>query len=136
MMPTIPQYSPEDWQEEVGDLVRNHFGEASLFDCGERIARVIEESFELGQAVEMPKAPIEPIAAHVYRRPAGSLKQEAAGLVVTLFAFAYAHGFDLLTETRKEIDRILSVPVEVSRQKQTLKAQAGIARMPCQEWKG
>lgn len=128
-MPNSFECAPGDWQQEVADWILSRFGAASLADPTERIRRVIEEACELGQAAKLPKKQIAPIARYVYARPVGSLKQEAAGLVVTLLALAHAHGFDLLRETRKEIDRILSVPIEVSRQRQALKAQAGIARM-------
>lgn len=129
-MPNLCDCAAGEWQQEVAEWILSRFGAASLADPRERIRRVVEEACELGQAAKLPKKQIAPIARYVYAHPVGSLQQEAAGLVVALFALAHAHGFDLLHETRKEIDRILSVPIEVSRQRQALKAQAGIARMP------
>ncbi len=122
--------SVSDWQREVSEWVRGRFGSSSLFDLEERTKRVLEEAFELAQADEMGTVAAVMVMQHVYRRPRGDLKQEAAGLVLTLFALATAHGFDLLAETRKEIDRVLSVPIEVSRERQTFKAEAGIGRRP------
>ena len=53
-MPTIHRYSPVD---------------GSAFEVTALISRVIKETCELAQAAEIPKALIEPIAAHVYERP-------------------------------------------------------------------
>ena len=81
-------------------------------------------------ASDMEIADLEAIAAYVYARPPGEVKQEAAGVAVTLFALAEAHGFDLLLETEKEIERITHLPATISQQKQATKAAAGIGRFP------
>jgi hypothetical protein len=117
-------------QQQVGGWIRTRFGAMSLFDAEERIERVIEENFELTQAAGVSRARIDAIADHVYKQEPGELRQEAAGLVVTLLGLAVAHGFDLLEETDREIMRILHVPAEVSRLKQRKKAEAGIALIP------
>ena len=52
-------------------------------------------------ASDMEIADLEAIAAYVYARPPGEVKQEAAGVAVTLFALAEAHGFDLFSRPRK-----------------------------------
>ncbi|MHB1934981.1 MAG: hypothetical protein ACYCOR_00165 [Acidobacteriaceae bacterium] len=70
------------------------------------------------------------IAAYVYARPPGEVKQEAAGVAVTLFALAEAHRFDLLLETEKEIERITHLPARIPQQKQAAKAAAGVGRFP------
>jgi hypothetical protein len=90
---------------------------------------VIEESFEPAQVEGVSRVGIDPIADHVYGQEPGEVRQEAGGLVVTLFAFAVAHDFDLLVVTDREIARILQVPAEVSPLKQRKKAKAGIALM-------
>ncbi len=127
---SIALASVSDWQREVSQWVRGRFGSLSLFDPQERATRVLEEAFELAQAAGIHAVTAATVMKHVYRRPRGDLRQEAAGLVLTLFALASAHDFDLLTETRKEIDRVLAVPIEVSRERQTSKAEAGIGRRP------
>ena len=122
--------SVADWQREVGRWVRSRFGISSLIDPRERALRVLEEAYELAQAAEIDVAPAAAVMEHVYQKPCGELKQEAAGVVLTLFALAGAHGFDLLAETRQKIGRIPTVPIEVSRARQTSKAEASIGRRP------
>ena len=119
-----------NYQKTVWEWITTRFGRTALEDAQERIARVVEEACELSQASGMEIADLEAIAAYVYARPPGEVKQEAAGVAVTLFALAEAHRFDLLLETEKEIERITHLPATISRQKQAAKATAGVGRFP------
>lgn len=128
-MSSVTQSVP-GWQEQVAYWISSRFGTEALLDPRERIARAIEEACELAQAAGMGRGELEEIAEYVYRQPPGVVRQEAGGLVVALLAFACAHQFDLLAEAEREIDRVLHVPADVSRQRQAVKAAAGIARRP------
>lgn len=119
-----------NYQKVVREWISTRFGRTALQDPQERIARVMEETCELFQASGMEIADLEAIAAYVYARPPGEVKQEAAGVAVTLFALAEAHRFDLLLETEKEIERITHLPATISQQKQAAKAAAGVGRFP------
>ena len=119
-----------NYQKAVREWISTRFGRMALEDPQERIARVVEEACELSQASGMEIADLEAIAGYVYARPPGEVKQEAAGVAVTLFALAEAHRFDLLLETQKEIERITHLPATISRQKQAAKAAAGIGGFP------
>ena len=78
----------------------------------------------------MEIADLKAIAAYVYARPPGEVKQEAADVAVALFALAEADRFDLLIETEKEIERITHLPATISQQKQAAKAVARVGRFP------
>ncbi len=119
-----------NYQKAVREWISTRFGRTTLQDPQERIARVVEEAYELSQASGMEIADLEAIAAYVYARPLGEVKQEAAGVAVTLFALAEAHRFDLLLETEKEIERITHLPATISQRKQAAKAAAGVGRFP------
>ncbi len=119
-----------NFQKTVRKWISTRFGRTALEDPQERIARVVEETCELSQASGMKMADLEAIAAYVYARSPGEVKQEAAGVAVTLFALAEAHRFDLLLETEKEIERITHLPATISQQKQAAKAAAGVGRFP------
>ena len=119
-----------DYQEAVREWISTRFGQTALEDAQEPIARVVEEACELAQASDMEIADLEAIAAYVYARPPGEVKQEAAGVAVTLFALAEAHRFDLLLETEKEIERITHLPATISQRKQAAKAASGVGRFP------
>ena len=84
-----------NYQKAVREWISTRFGRTTLQDPQERIARVVEEACELAQASGMEIADLKAIAAYVYARPPGEVKQEAAGVAVTLFALAEAHRFDL-----------------------------------------
>lgn len=119
-----------NYQKAVREWISTRFGQTALQDPQERIARVVEEACELSQASGMEIADLEAIAAYVYARPPGEVKQEAAGVAVTLFALAEGYRFDLLLETEKEIERITHLPATISQQKQAAKAAAGVGRFP------
>ena len=119
-----------NYQKTVWEWITTRFGRTALEDAQERIARVVEEACELAQASGMEIADLEAIAAYVYARPPGEVKQEAAGVTVTLFALAEAHRFDLLLETEKEIERITHLSATISQRKQAAKAAVGVGRFP------
>ena len=126
----IKRANGANYQKVVREWISTRFGRTTLQDPQERIARVVEEAYELSQASGMEIADLEAIAAYVYARPLGEVKQEAAGVAVTLFALAEAHRFDLLLETEKEIERITHLPATISQRKQAAKATAGVGRFP------
>ena len=113
----------------IGSWVRRAFGEAAMTDRWERTARVLEEALELAQAEGLTAADVQRVLDRTYSRPVGEPSQEAAGLMVTLLAWAEATGTDLATVTLAEVERI-EQPVVMARiqLKQREKAAAGTGR--------
>lgn len=116
-------------QKRVGKWVVSRFGMAAL-ERKERTMRVLEEAVELAQAEGLPIHEAVNMVRHVYKRPPGNRMQEAAGVGVTLLAWAAARDADLWGLIVKEIDRIHELPAEHFRQRQRIKAKAGLARSP------
>ena len=116
-------------RSRVMSWLRTTFSAAALTDRWERASRVIEEAAELAQAEGLSEADVIRTVKRTFSRPVGEASQEAAGLMVTLLAWAGAAMVDLGAVTRKEIDRI-EMPENVAaiRAKQAEKAEAGVGR--------
>ena len=113
----------------IGSWVRRLFGEEAMTDHWERTARVLEEALELAQAEGLTAADVQRMLDRTYSRPVGEPSQEAAGLMVTLLAWAEATGTDLATVTLAEVERIEQPEVMARIQlKQAEKAAAGTGR--------
>lgn len=119
-----------DQQARVAEWVRTRFGESVLADLRERAARVLEEALELAQAEGLPRGDVLALAQHVYSKEPGEPQQEAAGVGVTLKAYAAAKGFQQHAAVEQEIRRIESMPADHFRQRQQAKADAGVALKP------
>lgn len=125
-------YGPKsgmDWQKECGSWVSATFGLQSLEDLPNRAARVAEEGVELAQSEKVPKEQVLAIVERAYSRPAGEPKQEAAGVIFTIFAYAHAKGFSLLSALSRELKRVRSKDPEIFRAKQREKYVAGTDRI-------
>lgn len=126
-----PYMHPRDQrQAAVIDWVRRCFGPVCASDAQERVARVLEEAFELAQAAGLPLARALHLGAHVYSKPPGKIGQEIGGVSITLLSFAAWAGLSAEREEVREFDRIMSLPVEHFKKRHREKAAAGITRPP------
>ena len=119
-----------DRQITVENWIRKTFGKKSIEDKHERIARLLEEAFELAQAESYPIETIRKIADHVYSKPAGWPQQELGGVGVCVLAYAAAAGYNADDMEARELARILALPTKHFRGRHKKKADAGIAIPP------
>lgn len=93
----------------------------------ERALRVVEEAIEVGQAAGLTKEQVQRLIDRVYSRPAGDVREELGGLLVTCLAICEVmriSGDDL---ERDEMERVLSLPEEKVREKHAQKVAEGVA---------
>ena len=113
-------------QAKVAEFVRTRFGELNM-DRKERAARMLEEAFEIAQAEGMTVAEVARLGNYVYSKPIGEPSQEAAGAGVALLAYCTCIGVSADAVEAAEVERIYSKPSAYFRQRQNLKAAAGVA---------
>lgn len=118
--------SLDQMQQAVGDWVARAFGHAVARSQRERSARLLEESLELAQAAGLTEAEAIRMVRHVYTRPVGELEQEIGGTAVTLLAFCAAAEVSLGELAQREIDRVLSMPIEHFARRNEVKRAMGI----------
>lgn len=114
-----------DWQRQCGKWVSDTFGPASLSSLPNRAARVCEEGVELAQSEGVTKETALAIVERAYSRPVGEPRQEAAGVIFTVFAYAEAKDFSLLRALADELRRVKAKDPELFRDKQREKFAAG-----------
>ena len=115
-------------QEQVGAWAKDTLGESVLQARKERALRVCEEAIELAQAEGIQQFMVTTLLERVYSRTIGVPYQEAAGIGVTLLAWAYAANIDLEHLIKDEIYRISEPEMRKKiREKQNEKAAAGVA---------
>lgn len=124
------------FQLRICDWLRYSFGNEVLESRPERAARVLEEAAELAQAEGVDIAQADRILVRAYGRPAGEPSQEAAGVAITLLAWAAVADVDLERVARAEVNRIEGLPVEALRRKHAEKVTAGIALAGIQPLEG
>lgn len=113
-------------QSRVRAWVVTCFGEAILKNIDERMFRVLEETIELAQALNIPFAMIGRIAQYVYMRPVGDPVQEFGGVRVTLLALAATLGINAWDAELAEIDRITAADPDKFRRRNSEKEKAGV----------
>ena len=129
-----------DWLAAEGDRLRRGrverqkivaqwctaaFGHEHTTSIPQRAVRLLEEAIEAYQAaggsVEMAHSLID----YIFARPVGELAQELGGIGVTLLALANAAGLSADDEEAKEVDRVLSKPLEHFTARNRVKDEAG-----------
>jgi NTP pyrophosphatase (non-canonical NTP hydrolase) len=115
-------------QKRVSKWVNARFGNACLTDNHERALRVLKEALELAQAAGVSPAEIIAVANHVWSRPIGDIRQEHAGVLVSLLASATSNGIDLEDAVVEEIERLWDMPLVEIREKQRWKNRAGVTK--------
>lgn len=113
----------KDRQEVVIRWCRQAFGADSV---KQRAMRLLEEAIEAAQAAGVEEPQALRVLTYVYGRPVGELGQELGGVGVTLLALAATAGLDADMEERKEIDRVLSKPIEHFRARNEAKNAVGL----------
>jgi NTP pyrophosphatase (non-canonical NTP hydrolase) len=92
------------------------FGETLARSKRERAVRLVEEAIELAQSSGVPKGAITDTLTQVYSKPAGDLRQEVGGVIVTLASLCGLHGFKIDECFEQEFARCI-VNVEKIREK-------------------
>jgi GNAT superfamily N-acetyltransferase len=113
--------------EMVGKWVALCFGESAMSPT-ERARRLLEEAIELAQAEGVTLAETLKMASFVYAKPVGEPKQEAGGVALCLLGWAYGRGVDLDAIELEEIRRVMAKSPEFFRQRQAVKAEAGLSQ--------
>ncbi|MEX2126941.1 MAG: hypothetical protein WD871_01690 [Xanthobacteraceae bacterium] len=106
------------------------FGAGPAADLHERASRVVEEALELAQCEGVDPDLLHELIDHVFARKPGQPWQEAGGVGVTLLAYCERRAISAEQCERAEFARAVSVPKEKTRERQSAKAAAGIARYP------
>lgn len=120
------------YRNRIVNFVRKTWGSDVLFDMKERVARVVEEAVEFGQAGGIDEEMVKKIVARVYSRPVGIPGQEAAGVGLTLLAWTHVVGADLDVLLDLELTRIENLPTDHFRQKHADKVAAGTSTVACE----
>lgn len=115
-------------QDRIAAWVRGTFGEEHAANAPERSIRTVEEALELAQACGVDVETLHRLVAYVFSRPVGTVEQEVAGCMVTLYATASAAGVDADAAFEVELARIHRPEiVERCRRRQSEKRAALIA---------
>lgn len=113
-------------QKRVVAWAQDTFGEIAM-SLRERAMRFTEEAVELAQATGLSQEDVSAIVAHVFRKPAGLFDQEVGGVGVTLLALCEIADVSTDLAEVTEIVRVTALDREHFRQRQNVKADAGIA---------
>lgn len=96
------------------------FGAQIAANRNERNYRFLEEALELVQVCGCTHEEAHQLVDYVFGRPAGEVRQEVGGVMVTLAALCLAHGIDMHAAAETELERIWT-KVEQIRAKQAAK---------------
>lgn len=112
-------------QRKVANWCARAFGWAHARSMEQRGIRFAEEAIEAAQAAGCNPAMLHRLIDHVFAKPVGDLRQELGGVGVTLLALAEAAGVSAEEAEINEVDRVLSMPLEVFAQRNQAKNNAG-----------
>jgi hypothetical protein len=101
------------------------FGVEHMSDVKIRGLRMLEESIEFAQAVEIESWQVTDLANYVYSRPKGTPQQELGGVLVTALVSASALGVSAQSVLDAEMQRVLSKPPEHFTVRNQAKCDAG-----------
>ena len=122
---SIPWYL----ENRVIEWVRTRIGNGHV-TRKERAMRLLEEALELAQAEWITIDQVKRQADHIYERPWGEPRQEAAGVAVCLLGWCGATGNRLLDLAIEELERIEAEPMEQIRGSITRKTDADLFTLP------
>lgn len=94
------------YQSEVAEWMVRCFGAEISADTVERNHRFLEESLELVQSAGCTREEALQLVDYVYGRPAGELRQEVGGVMVTLAALCEAASVSLSESSINELARV------------------------------
>ncbi len=112
-------------QAQVYAWCRLAFGEEHANSLHQRGLRLLEEAIEAYQAAGGAADMAHRLVDHVFSNPVGALNQELGGVGVTLLALAAAASLSADEEEDREVDRVLSKPLEHFRKRNEAKNAAG-----------
>jgi NTP pyrophosphatase (non-canonical NTP hydrolase) len=101
------------------------FGREEARGLPQRGLRLLEEAIEAFQACGGAPEIAHELVTYMFKRPRGSLGQEVGGVAVTLLALADAAGLSAEEEERREVNRVLSRPVEEFSRRNVVRNAAG-----------
>ncbi len=117
-------------QARVAAWILETFGPDFLRNGHERSLRAVEEVVELAQAAGVTAEIVHKIVDYVFSRPAGTVEQEIAGSMVTIYGAATALGVNAQKEFEKELARINTPEVrERCQKRQAEKCAAMVAEV-------
>lgn len=137
IMVNLEAYTSRDVrQSRVADWCAAAFGTGQASSVEQRGLRLLEEAIEAYQAAGCNREQAHKLVDYVFSRPAGDLRQELGGVGITLLALANASGASADAEEVRELDRVLSKPLEHFAARNQAKNDAGFAAqntvdLPC-----
>jgi NTP pyrophosphatase (non-canonical NTP hydrolase) len=99
-------------QGQVAEWCSAAFGSEHASSIPQRAVRLLEEAIELAQAAGVPRPMAENLLGFIYCKPAGELHQEIGGVSLCILALATAAGLSAEAEEVREIERVMSKPLE------------------------
>lgn len=112
-------------QRTIGNWCREAFGQLQAGSLPQRGLRLAEEAIEAAQACDTPAELLHQLIDHVYKKAPDPLPRELGGVAVTLLALAEAAGLSADECETREIDRVLSKPIDVFKQRNRAKNALG-----------
>ena len=94
------------WQKLTMRWQRLIFGDLVL-SPHVRILRLVEETFELAQAENVPEEQLLQVLRQVYDKKIGQPEQELGGVLICLAIYAETKGYDLEERFWAEFERIM-----------------------------
>lgn len=110
----------------VRKWVHDAFGEKSTRPP-ERIRRFLEEALELVQAEDITKEEVIRFVDFIWDRPKGEPLQEVGGVMLTLRAYCVSRWYSVAALERLEWARVQSLGLDHFRERQKIKADAGLS---------
>lgn len=121
----------EDRQKNIAEWCAAAFGSEQAESLPQRGIRLLEEAAEVAQATTVDLVMAHKMIDYVWSRPSGLLYQELGGVGVTILALANAAGLDADDCEAREVQRVLSKPIEHFTQRNQAKNDAGfLAKHP------
>lgn len=114
-------------QDTVVRWLRQIIGPNVLLDLEERGDRLLEEALEAAQASGTTREKAHRLVDYVFGRPVGELPQELGGVGLCLLGLAAAIGQSADVLEQREVDRVLSKPIDMFKARHAAKIAAGVA---------
>lgn len=118
------------FQERVKDWMMACFGPEISADRMERNHRFLEESLELIQANGCTRGEALQLVDYVYNRPAGKVRQETGGVMVTLAALCLANGISMTECGEGELQRIWGKVAQIRDKQQSKPKHSPLPQYP------
>jgi hypothetical protein len=109
------------------------FGSEHASSVPQRAVRLLEETIEAYQAAGASAEMAHKLVDYVFSRPVGDLAQELGGIGVTLLALAEAARLNADDEEEREVNRVLSLPLEHFTKRNKAKDEAGFNVLPSEK---